>query len=238
MQTSLRMAAIRPRTYDAENRSAVALLATEDAIYSTDSATKRPILEVWRADGMEPVDQVPLCDAHEKGSVADVIGSVADISVKGREVYGTIRISSAEPETATKVEEGHIRDVSCGIAPLEVVVVQRGTTQEVSGESYTAPDDSDLRIVTRWRLREVSLCPIGADPSAKIRAATTEDCAMGEKMRAYLRGIGLPDDASDEEARAFYDGLPERARQRADEAAAEPDGDERADDEEKKEEEN
>jgi len=236
MRISQRMAAIQPTTYDAETRSAVALLATEDAIYSTDSATKKPILEVWRADGLEPVDQVPLCDAHEKSSVADVIGSVSDIKVKDRTVYGTIRISSAEADTAVKVEEGHIRDVSCGIAPLEVVVIQRGATREVNGESYTAPDDSDLRIVTRWRLREVSLCPIGADPSAKIRAATTENCSMNEKMRAYLRGIGLPDDASDEDARAFYDSLPERARQRADEEAAkEPDGDERAEgDDEKK----
>lgn len=234
---SQRAAAIQPTTYDAETRSAVALLATEDAIYSTDSATKKPILEVWRADGMEPVDQVPLCDAHEKGSVEDVIGSVSDIKIKDRTVYGTIRISSAEADTAVKVQEGHIRDVSCGIAPLEVVVITRGTTREVSGESYTAPDDSDLRIVTRWRLREVSLCPIGADPSAKIRAATEEVCSMNDRMRAYLRGIGLPDGASDEDARAFYDALPERARQRADEEAAkEPDGDERAegDDEEEK----
>lgn len=236
MRVSQRMAAIQPTTYDAETRSAVALLATEDAIYSTDSATKKPILEVWRADGMEPVDQVPLCDAHEKGRVADVIGSVADITVKGREVFGMIRISSAEIDTATKVEEGHIRDVSCGIAPLEVVVIQRGATREVNGESYTAPDDSDLRIVTRWRLREVSLCPIGADPSAKIRAATTENCSMNEKMRAYLRGIGMQDEATDEEARAFYDSLPERARQRADEEAAkEPDGDERAEGDEEEE---
>lgn len=228
-ELSLRAASIQPATYDAETRSAVALLATEAPIYSTDARTRKPILEVWRMDGMEPVEQVPLCDAHDKGSVADVLGSVADIAVRGSELYGTVRIASSEAATATKVAEGHLRDVSAGIQPLEVVVIRAGKSQEVGGTSYTAPDDSDLRIVTRWRLREVSLCPIGADPRAKIRSLSTEVSTMSEKLRAFLRTIGMAENATEEQERAFYEGLSAEEKQRADMADAgdsDADGDE------------
>ena len=224
-----RAAAIQPKTYDEETRSALALLATEDPVYSTDAATGKPVLEVWRMDGLEEVDQVPLCDAHDRESVADVLGSVSDIAVRGRELYGRVRISEAEGVTATKVREGHIRDVSAGIQPLDVVVIRAGDTQDIAGRTYTAPEESDLRIVLRWQLREVSLCPIGADPRAKIRSLTTEVRQMNDELRAYLRSIGMDENATEEQEREFYDSLPEGARKRADEAAAdhkEPDGDE------------
>lgn len=225
---SIRAAAIQPRTYDPESRSATALLATEAPIYSTDAATGKPVLEVWRMEGMEPVEQVPLCDAHDRDSVGDVLGSVAEITVRNGELFGRVRISSAESDVAVKVQEGHIRDVSAGIQPIEVVVIRAGDTQEVAGRTYTAPDDSNLRIVLQWRLREVSLCPIGADPRAKIRSLSTEVRGMNEELRSYLRSIGMDENATEEQERAFYDGLPEGARKRADAAGEhkEPDGDE------------
>lgn len=219
MPTNLttRAAAIEPRTYDAETQSAVALLATEAPIYSTDSATGRPVLEVWRMDGMEPVEQVPLLNTHDRDGVECVLGSVADIRVTGSELIGRIRISATEQDTATKVGEGHIRDVSAGIQPIIVEVIRAGQAAEIGGERYQAPEDSDLRIVLRWRLREVSLCPIGADPRAKIRSYQfLGGSKMDQKMRAYLQRIGLPENASDEDAQAFYESLPELARKRAD----------------------
>ena len=227
---TIRNAAIQPKTYDEETRSAMAILATEDAVYSTDAATGRAILEVWRMDGCEPVDQVPLLDNHERDSVTCVVGSVARIEVRDRQLVGVLAVSETEPNTAIKIREGHVRDVSSGIQTLEVVTIPAGRSREVNGDEYTAPDDSDLRIVTRWRLREVSVCPIGADPRAKIRSLN-EECRtmdMTPKMRAYLRGIGLAEDADDNAAREFYEGLPEGARKRADEAAKEDEAAERA----------
>lgn len=218
MSTSIRNAAIQPQTYDDETRSAMAILATEDAVYSTDAATGRPILEIWRMDGWEPVEQVPLLDNHERGSVGCVIGSVARMETRGDKLVGVLAISETQPDTATKVREGHLRDVSSGIQPLEVEVIPAGATRAVAGTEYTAPDESDLRIVTRWRLREVSVCPIGADPKAKIRSLAQEYGAMEmtPKMRAYLQRIGMDEKATDDEARGFYEALPEGARKRAD----------------------
>jgi hypothetical protein len=218
VSTSIRRAAIQPATYNADDRSAVAILATEDAVFSTDAATGQPLLEVWLMNGVEPVDQVPLLDNHERDSVACVVGSVSDVMVREDALVGRITISSTQEETATKVGEGHIRDVSAGIQPIEVVTIPAGRSQAVAGETYTAPEDTDLRIVTRWRLREVSVCPIGADPRAKIRSLASEVGAMemSPKMREYLRGIGMDEAASDDEARAFYEALPEGARKRAD----------------------
>lgn len=215
---TIRNAAIQPRTYDPETRSATAILATEDAVYSTDASTGRPILEVWVMAGCQAPEQVPLLDNHERDSVACVVGSVSSIEVRGEQLVGVLAISSTQPDTATKVEEGHVRDVSSGIQPLEWSIVPAGQTRAVAGKEYTAPDESDLRIVTAWQLKEVSICPIGADPRAKIRSLAQEFGAMEmvPKMREYLQRIGMDEKATDEDARAFYEALPEGARKRAD----------------------
>lgn len=205
---------LRPDTWDENSRSVEAVLATDAPIVSMDSRTGQGVLEVWRMDGAEFGDSVPLCDNHQRGTVRQVLGSVRDIQVKDGKLVGRLHVSEAEPNIATKIREGHIRDVSGGIQPVEADTVQRGQTRHVRGQQYTAPKDRDMKVLTRWRLREVSLTPIGADPSAKIRSQGVSE--MKESVRKYLETIGLRSDATPEQAQEFYNELPEATRSLAD----------------------
>lgn len=218
---SCRLAALRPETADENTRSVEAVLATDKPVTSVDSRTGKGVHEVWRMDGCEFDASVPLFDNHQRNSVRNVLGSVDNIrTTPDGQLIGTLRISEAEPNVWTKIREGHVRDVSGGILPAESENILPGQTRHVRGVAYTAPQNREMRVVTRWRLREVSLTPVGADPAAKIR---TEEVSktMQEHVRKFLEGIGLPATASAEEAKKFYDGLPEVARKLADENQAE-----------------
>ena len=210
---SWRSIELKPDTWDENTRSVECVIATDNPIMSTDSRTGKGVMEVWRMDGAEFNATVPLCDNHQRSTVRQVLGSVRDISTKDGRMVGRLYVSEAEPNIATKVREGHIRDVSGGIQPLEGDQVQRGQTRHVRGIPYTAPADRDMKVLTRWRLREVSLTPIGADPSAKIRSGAYP---MNENLRKFLETIGLRSEATADEAKAFYDELPEATRAIAD----------------------
>jgi hypothetical protein len=167
-------------------------------------------------DGGEYGDSVPLVDNHNRGSVRNILGSVTEIRrTPEGQLVGRLSVSEAEPNVWTKVREGHIRAVSGGIKPLKAIDIRAGQTSVVLDRSYTAPSNQDMQVVTKWQLREVSLTPVGADPAARIRFG--EGFSMGENTRKFLEGIGLPATATAEEAKKFYDTLPEVTRKVADE---------------------
>jgi hypothetical protein len=222
-----RLIALKPETCDENTRSVEAVLATDKPVTSLDSRSGQGVYEVWRMDGAQYGASVPLVDNHNRSSVRNVLGSVDNIRTTPEgEMCGTLRISEAEPNVWTKVREGHIKDVSGGIVPDEAEKIQAGQTRHVRGVAYTAPQNKDMRVVTSWRLREVSLTPIGADPAAKIRAesqeATVTKVDMKDSVRKFLQGIGLAATATAEQAKAFYDSLPDVTRQTADNFQGEP----------------
>ena len=65
-----------PSTADEATRSVDAVLATEDAVYTTRPATGETYLEVLLLDGLQLPDQLPLLDTHRRDSVQAMIGSV------------------------------------------------------------------------------------------------------------------------------------------------------------------
>jgi hypothetical protein len=211
-----RLADLKPDTCDENTRSVEAVLATESQATSVDSRTGKGILQVWRMDGAEFGGSVPLMDNHNRGSVRNILGSVTAIRrTPEGQLVGRISVSEAEPNVWTKVREGHIRAVSGGVKPLEFETVRAGQFRHIGGASYTAPANQDMQVVTKWQLREVSLTPVGSDPAAKIRFG--EGSSMGDNARKFLEGIGLPATATAEEAKHFYDSLPEVTRKLADE---------------------
>lgn len=221
LEERTRSFAFKPETADENTRSVRAVIATDNPVVSTEARSGKGVLEVWRMDGLEPFEKTPLMDAHSDKSIRSVLGSVTDPQVQGSEATARVQISEAEPNVWTKVREGHISDVSGRCQPLEMESVQRGTTRAIRGQQYNAPRDRDLNVITKWRMREVSLVPFGADPRAKIRS-DERTFSMNETTRKYLETIGLKKDATAEEAKAFYDSLPESTRGLADAAKAEP----------------
>ncbi|NDY41259.1 hypothetical protein G3N55_00140 [Dissulfurirhabdus thermomarina] len=208
-----------PESWDPEARSVRAVAATEQPATVWDWERMDFVDEVLRVDGLilPPSGQVPLLDAHSRGSVADVLGSAADFrrtTADGQPaVECRLDLSSAAADAATKISEGHLTDVSVGYAVREAVYIPAGQRQVVGGREYEGP----LKVSTRWELRELSLVPIGADRLAKVRAAIKEDDDMNEHLRAFLEARGLAADATEEQALDYM----RRLAEENDEARAE-----------------
>lgn len=165
-----RLAPTVPASMDEDGQTVDAVLATEDPCYSIDMKTGRSCLEVYLMPGGEWDDQVPLIDTHVRDSVERVLGSVRSIHVEGDRLVGTLCITPDRPDVWGKIIGRHLTDVSFGVQPLETVTIRPGDARTVAGRSFDAPDNQPLFVHTAWRLREVSLTPIGSDARAKIRS--------------------------------------------------------------------
>lgn len=160
---------IRSASVNVDDRTVSATLATETPVPTWDPVRDDVIPEVLRADGAELPAQVPLLDAHNRESMRDQLGSVRWIVRKADSIAGVLHF--AEDKDSDRafglVREGHVEAVSAGYQILERVHVPAMQTLVVIGKHYLGP----VNVVTRWRLREVSLAPLVADENAKLRAA-------------------------------------------------------------------
>lgn len=173
---SLRMDATtgRPATLNEAERSVEVVASTEDPAIVMDWEAWRPVREVLLMSGCQipPAGRVPLLDSHNRDRVADVLGSFRDIRVEqgtdGPQLAGKNVFSSTEDgeKPFQKVMEGHVTDVSIGYEVIAYQEVKENQTAEIEGRMFEGP----LRVTTQWRLFELSLCPIGADSKAKVRA--------------------------------------------------------------------
>lgn len=217
---SSRTIQIRAASVDESNRSVEAVIATDTPVTVYDWNRDVYVDEVLRMDGAEYGTQVPLLENHSRWSLDSILGSTRGIRVEGNDLIGRLYLAEND-DTAErawqKVRQGHISDVSAGYRVTEFTDIPRGETQTVKGRSYTA-GQRILRVATRWELREVSLVPIGADKRSKIRAE--HEGTMNKKLRAFLQTIGLRAEATEDQARAFYEQLAPAERARADAAAA------------------
>jgi hypothetical protein len=215
---------VRADTINQENRSVEAVLATEGRISVLDWRRWEIIDEILIARGAEFADQVVLLETHMRWSLDTLFGSVRELRIDGSRVVG--RLFFAEDDEAAdrawkKVRQGHLTDVSVGYRALDYVDIKPNTTQRVNGKAYTAGDRT-LRITTSWKIREVSLVPIGADEAAKIReeagrgAPSEETDTMNEKLRKYLEYLGLRSEADEQEAWAYLGKLTGEDKKRAD----------------------
>lgn len=162
-------AAGRPDSLDEATRSVGVIAATEAPAFVFDWERWDVVEEVLLMKGcrLPASGRAPLLDSHSRFSVGSVLGSFREMSVAGGELPGRCFFSSAadvEPSWQ-KVREGHVTDVSIGYEINAYVWIEDGKTAVVEGRKFKGP----LRVVTDWSLKELSLCPIGADENAKVR---------------------------------------------------------------------
>jgi HK97 family phage prohead protease len=211
---------VRADSVDEETRTAEATLSTQNPVEVMDWNRYEVIDEVLLVDGARMPPQIVLLDAHSRFQVANVRGSVTNIRKTDSGIVGTLRFASdADSERAWQlVREGHLTDVSVGYRVDNYVDIPAGKSQDVGGRTYTAKN-KPLRVATEWRLREVSLVPIGADEEAKIRemarARHRNSTEAHEMNPELLKFLGLRADASDSEAYAKMRELEGDKRQRA-----------------------
>jgi hypothetical protein len=162
-----------PATYNAETRSVTATIATGQPVEVYDFDEMRHIQEIllmsggsWPENG-----QVPLCDCHQRSSTKNVLGSCRNIRVEGSELVADIHFSddAAGQAVEKKYRDGHLTDLSVGAAILEYEDISDGEKATIKGKAYNGP----YRVITRWKLFEVSAVPVGADAKSTVRSLKT-----------------------------------------------------------------
>lgn len=162
------------------------------------------ITEVMLADGMVlPTnrDKVPLLDSHSRWSIKEHLGSVANFGNVTVSDYlgktGELSFSSVpdSQEAKTKVDEGHVTDVSAGYEVLKAIWIPPNTKQLINGKEYDGGKDG-LQVTTQWKLKEVSLCPIGADELATIRSEARQMKRTEDETDCPECGMKTPADGT------------------------------------------
>lgn len=200
---SYRTLAVRSDSIDEEERSIEILLSTENPVPTPDFERREMVPEVLLTEGvvLPGNRQVPLLDSHDRKSTGAQLGSIRKLAKASEGVTGRAMFSSVSDKEWTKVREGHVTDVSAGYQVLERTYVPKGKTQIVSGRNYSGP----VSVVTKWKLREGSITPIGADEQAKMRgisdgfpdAPETKEQSMNAEFRALCVENGMPESTSD-----------------------------------------
>lgn len=217
---SIRQKDGKPATLDEDSRSVEVVVATEEPTEVFDYKRFEIIPEVLLMSGLELPEsrQIPLLDTHKRKDTTNVLGSVRALERKNGQLIGRAHFSGVEEALGpwTKIREGHITDISVGYRIIgEPVWIPEGETAEVAGRKFTGP----VSVVTKWRAKEGSIVPIGADSKATVREdikikpnKRQEEHHMDDRLRKYLESRGLSVDATEEEAWEFLAGMEEEDR--------------------------
>lgn len=169
LDLTVRSYRVEPETADEESRSVEGVLTTEAPATVFDLQNWELIDEVLLMSGLKIAPQIPFLDTHDRSTVSKQLGSARELRVEKDKLLGRAHFSEVEEDAWTKVREGHVTDFSVGYRITGFVTIEAGTSAKVEGKKYTA-GERNLRVVTEWECKEVSLCPIGADSFAKVRA--------------------------------------------------------------------
>lgn len=180
-------AAGRPSSLDEKSRSVEVIGATEAPVDVFDFERFEIVPEVLLMSGCEmPKNrQVPLFDTHQRfDGTGSVLGSYREMLTDGDQLVGRVHFSSVATaeDPWIKLREGHLTDFSAGYRPVESTWVPDGEKAVIKGRSYEGP----VKVTTRWRVKELSICPIGADDHAKARSENNNHPHNGEKGKKTM----------------------------------------------------
>ena len=205
---------VRAATFNEESRTVEATISTEQPVAMPDWSRMEMIPEVLLASGADypKSRQVPFLDSHARSSIKDQLGSARDIKANKRDITATLHFSRAvhAEDALVSVRDGHITDVSVGYEVIKRTFVDAGKTKTIGGREFSGP----VNVVTKWRLREVSLTPIGADDQAKLRGLDPaaikfqssdieREFTMNEELRTLLESRGMQAELSDADAQRW-----------------------------------
>lgn len=162
---------LRAATVDESARTVEAVLSTEQPVEMYDWRNGGMVDEVLLSSGVELPRQLPLLDTHSRWSLSSVLGSIRSLRQENGETIGTLHFAADDLEVErvwNKVRQGHLTDVSVGYRVLESVDIQPNGKATVNGREFAAGAKL-MRVATKWKLREASMVPIGADEAAKLR---------------------------------------------------------------------
>lgn len=157
-----------------EKRAAGCIAATSHPVLMHFRDIQQVGQEVLVAKGFSSRPHVPVLDNHELNlGVKNILGSVNRLWSHGDNVLAKFTVCDGPPDDPAcqawmRIKGGHLRGVSVGYQNLEFVDICAGQKKVVNGRTYEASKQIMLRVVTKWRIHELSLCPVAADEHALI----------------------------------------------------------------------
>lgn len=157
-----------------------AIATTENAVLIFDWDRQQVVREILPMRYLDALpDKVPLLDSHWIDSIDRIKGSAINWHISGRKLMAGIVIASVATQTDTAIQRGDIDSVSIGYItdPAFTVEIPKGKTVKIDGTTYSNDyrDHIPLLVRTWWKVRELSLVPIGADAEAKILHTQTKE---------------------------------------------------------------
>lgn len=122
-------------------------------------------------------DKVVLLDAHSRYSVTNILGSARNWNITEHELLCKTYIDKNKTDVISLIEGEHLDSVSIGYQtdPNNTVEIPKKAEVLIDGVSYKNEFDDDMPLLVRtaWKVKELSLVPIGADEAAKFRSEAT-----------------------------------------------------------------
>lgn len=167
-----------PHTFNEESRTVDAIILSDAPVmmYDWEHGWVKEILPM---DTVRLPASIPLINAHQSFDCRSVYGSCRSLRIEKQEslsvMVSTLSFARDQEsyDTMNKVRDGHITDLSGGYRIYESRLLEAGESLQLHGKIYHGP----VKIALDWEPYEGSLCPIGADRFAKIRAARTPSVA-------------------------------------------------------------
>jgi hypothetical protein len=165
----------KPATLDSKARSVDVIVATEQLAEVFDYERWEVINEVLLMSGAEVPGnrQVPLLDTHYRGDTSSVLGSVRELGPVNGDLIGRAFFSEVNEAQSPfkKVSEGHLTDFSVGYRVQKSEWIPEGESAMIDGRNFDGP----VKVVSSWKIKEVSIVPIGADEQAKVRESARSE---------------------------------------------------------------
>lgn len=200
---------MNPNNYGGMCSRAVALSGEKDfakgldTIATTDSPTLIADWERWqivreilpmRYAQLPDNDKVPLLDTHSRFSIEQIKGSARNWTTNDSQLLCKCFVSESETSIREKIREGHLDSVSIGYQTdkNKTIEIPKGKTVSVDGQQFKNDfaDDKPMLVRTWWKIRELSLVPIGADDAAKFKSIADESSKkFFERMEEMQREI-------------------------------------------------
>lgn len=159
-----------------------------------------PVREIlpMRYGEMPDDDEATLLDTHSRFSIHNILGSARNWMKEAKDLIAKVFVSEVETEVRQKIKEKHIKRVSIGYQtdPDYTVEIPKDRSIKIDGVEYKNEfnDGMPMLVRTWWKVKELSLVPIGADAAAKFRnelqpSIRAEDPALQQKLDEALNEI-------------------------------------------------
>lgn len=205
----LRFVDVKRETVDEQRSSVRVTIATENPVERYDEQSGEIIREVLLMDGLRlrgGKAKLPIVDSHDRSTVANVLGSVRGLEVRGDELQGEAFFARdrASQDAFQKLMDGHIDDFSITASgSAERIDRGKSVTLERSGEILEGP----AALMREWEPTDASLVAAGADVRSTVHRSYVDldqfrkvERTMDAELLKPLHALGMPESLEDPES--------------------------------------